>query len=69
MNIYWIYAPTGFRCRTRKEMKDYLGKASFFRKALRHKEVRYIDMMNNNYIADNELQKNNLQNSTGTETT
>jgi hypothetical protein len=56
----WIYLPTGFSCRTRKEMKDYLGKVSFFNVALKKKEIIYLT--ETNYIADDELQENKQQN-------
>lgn len=55
--MIWIYKPTGFMCRTRKEMKDYLGKVSYFNVALKNGDLRYI----NDYIAYNELQKSQQQ--------
>ena len=59
----WIYLPTGFSCRTRKEMKDYLGKVSFFRTALKRNEIIYIT--DTNCIADDELQETKLWDSRG----
>lgn len=55
--MIWIYKPTGFMCRTRKEMKDYLGKVSYFNVALKNGDLRYI----NDYIAYNELQEGQQQ--------
>jgi len=55
MNI--LYKPTGFTCNTRKEMKQYLGKVSFY-----NKELRDGNIIINNYIANNELPKNNREN-------
>lgn len=57
----WIYVPTGYTCKTRKEMKDYLGKGSFFNAAQQRKDVRFTNALN--YIASDELQKNLLSNS------
>jgi hypothetical protein len=51
--MIWIYLPTGFSCKTRKEMKEYLGKVSFFRTALKRDEIIYIT--DSNYIAYDEL--------------
>jgi hypothetical protein len=59
----WIYLPTGFSCRTRKEMKDYLGKVSFFRAALKRNEIIFIT--DSNCIAYDELQETEQQNCRG----
>lgn len=48
------YLPTGYTCNTRKEMKQYLGKISFY-----NKELKEGNILINNYIAYNELQENN----------
>ena len=53
-NMIWIYYPTGFCCKTRKEMKDYVGKVSFFNAALRRGDIRYTTTLN--CIAYDELQ-------------
>ena len=53
-NMIWIYYPTGFCCKTRKEMKDYVGKGSFFNAALRRGDIRYTTTIN--CIAYDELQ-------------
>ena len=52
--MIWIYCPTGFCCKTRKEMKDYMGKVSFFNAALRRGDIRYQTTIN--CIANDELQ-------------
>lgn len=50
----WVYLPTGYTCRTRKEMKDYIGSSCRFDAAMRNKQIQI-----NNYVAVDELQKNN----------
>lgn len=56
--MIWVYKPTGFTCKTRKEMKDYLGKVSLFNLAQKKGDVYYI---NNNSIASDELQESKQQ--------
>lgn len=61
-----IYKPDNKEFKNRKEAKQYLG-AAFYRKMIREKDDRLI-IIYNNCIASDELQKNNGEYPTKTET-